>query len=117
MAQYLISILDCKDELSVVKVVRRICTDSIGDIKRKIRAGEPVLFFDTSDYPIEMLVEDGMSLQHAKIRSACASLKEMGTLFQLSYRVARDDPSEIISPEMMENLFQSQLIDLAQKHD
>ena len=115
MAKYTVSVMEASDLANVVKVIRRVSPLGIGEIKERIGTSNPVVEFDTWSFPPEMGYENGVPYQHKKFTEFLSSLAAAGGKATVTHRAGQI--SEIVSPEMLNNLFESELIHLSQEHD
>ena len=115
MAKYTVSVMEASDLASVVKVIRGVSPLGIGEITKRIGTSKPVVEFDTWAFPPGTGYENGVPDQQEKITEFLSSLAAAGGKALLTHRAGQI--SEIVSPEMLNNLFESELIHLSQEHD
>jgi hypothetical protein len=115
MAKYSVSISHAPDKAAIAKVIRSVSDISIADIVTSIGTSNPIAWFGTWDFSLEMGYEEGVIYQQERLSKFVASLAEAGAIVVVSHHAG--EISEIVSREMLENLFESELQRLAQEHD
>lgn len=115
MSEYAIAITHADHTPSIVKLLRGFSEESISVLIRRIGTTEPVVHVDTQDFSLEMSDEDGVLSQQKRLLNLVQVLESSGASVRITHHVG-----EIVEPlslQMLRNLFESELIDLAQEHD
>src|SRR5262249_12738600 len=110
-----IAITSCSNQAATLKVLRIYTTNSLGTLRQAIGTRDPALTFSTTDYPIEMDVEEGTRQQQRLIIEACDRLEQAGAVLELGSAPSRDYPFEVIDRAFLLNQFESEIEYLRQE--
>lgn len=113
--EFSIAITTAADRTSAVRLVREVSALSVAEITRRIGTAESVAEFDTRDFPIEQDNAEGIAAQQRRVVEFLARLQECGATTLIRHHAG--EITETISPEMLSNLFASDLQALEQQHD
>lgn len=115
MSEYAIAVTQADHKPSIVKLLRSFSEESVSVLMRRIGTTEPVVHVDTQDFPLEMSDEDGVLSQQKRLLNLVQVLEKSGACVRITHLVG--DIVEPLSVQMLLNLFDSELIYLAQEHD
>lgn len=115
MTKYSVSVTAAVDEAKLMRLIRTVSTLGISEIAKRIGTSAPVVEFDTWNFPIEMGHEEEVAYQQEIITAFLAALTAAGGTIVVQHHT--ESFVESVSPEMLNNLFESERIYLAQEHD
>jgi hypothetical protein len=115
MAKYSVAVTHAPDRSTTVKAIRAASILGVADITSRLGTLEPIAEFDTWDFPLDMGHAKGVPYQQKRILEFLATLQDSGATAVVSYHAGV--VTEIVSTEMLRNLFERQLQSLAQQHD
>ena len=115
MARYALAIAAPPSVRGAVEVVRRHSELGVSEIARRIDEREAVIEFDTWGFDIAEGYDRGVPAQHAKLRRVIEELEGLGASVKIIRRTHLGD--QAISRSVLENMLQSELIDLKQEYD
>ena len=101
----------------VVRETRKRSTLGVGEIAARLKTGEPVLIVSTTDYPLDLDIEEGRRRQHAALLTAHAAISQLGHAVTVRYRAAEESDPEVVSIEVAQNLMEGEILYLRQEHD
>jgi hypothetical protein len=115
MTRYALAIAAPPSVRAAVEVVRRYSEVGVSEIARRIGEREPVIEFDTWGFDVGEGYDQGVSSEHAKLRRVIEELEGLGASVTIIRRTRLGDHG--ISRSVLENMLQSELIDLKQEYD
>jgi ABC-type ATPase involved in cell division len=115
MSLYSVAVTHAPDITNIIKLVRSVSSESVAGISQKIGTENSVIEFDTTAFSLEISHDEGVKKQHRKILSLIYELKNAGATLLIRHHAG--SIVEVVSEEVMKNLFESELIYLAQEHD
>lgn len=115
MAKYSIALASVPDKVAAVRLVRNVSDIGVADIMGAIGTSTPIAEFETTDVSLEMGLEEGVAHQHKRICDFLASLAELGVVAVITHHAGAIE--EAVSMEELKNLFESEILHLAQEHD
>lgn len=115
MTRYALTIAAPPNLRAAVKVLRRHSELGVAEIARRVGAREPVVEFDTWGFDVGEGYDRGVPSQHAKLRRLIEELQGVGASVTIIRHTLLGD--EVISRSVLENMLQSELIDLEQEYD
>ena|SRR5688572_22771253 len=115
MAKYSIAVADAPDKAAAASLIRTVSNIGIADIVSAIGTSKPIAEFDTWDFSLEMGYDEGVAHQQKRISEFLRSLRGVGATVVVTHNAGAI--SEVVSLEMLNNLFESEIQDLAQNHD
>jgi hypothetical protein len=102
---------------ATIRELRKHSDLGVAEIRRRIELRQPVVSVSTTDYPVELDMEDGRRRQHAVVLDAHEALSQLGNRVTIRYKASLDSPGEVVDPQMAANLMESELEYLNQEHD
>jgi hypothetical protein len=100
-----------------IREVRKHSRLGVTEIIRLIRAREPVVTVSTTDYPLELDMQEGRRRQHAAVLGAHEALSGLGNRVTIRYRPSLGRRGEVVDLQVAKNLMDTELADLRQEHD
>lgn len=117
MSKFAIAVVETANEVETLRVLRSLTATSIASLRNVIGTREPALVISTTEYPLDLDIEEGHIAQHRRIVDACDRLEMTGALLEVRYCASTFEDSEIVDRQMMMNLFNSELQIIRQEHD
>ncbi|MCQ0166858.1 hypothetical protein DN388_07845 [Pseudomonas sp. S12(2018)] len=115
MSRYAIAVTAADHKPGIVKLLRQWSADSIGELMRKVGTQMPVVLFDTTDFALEVPSEQGTVTQQQTLLAIIDALEQAGASLRITHHAG--SMVEPLTREMLENLFESELLYLGQEHD
>lgn len=115
ISRYAIAVTAADHKPGIVKLLRQWSADSIGELMRKVGTQTPVVLFDTTDFALEVPSEQGTVTQQQTLLAIIDALEQAGASLRITHHAGT--LVEPLTREMLENLFESELLYLGQEHD
>jgi hypothetical protein len=103
--------------VSMLAILRQYSSDSLSTLKARMEEGNPVIVISTREFAPGVTNEEGVPLQHSKLRDLWDSIVAIGGSVRLLYAPSEEDHYEVIDRAAVESLFESEIEYLHQHHD
>lgn len=115
MTRYALAISSAPNARVVIEVLRRHSALGVAELARRIGGNEPVVEFDTWGFDLSQGYDDGVPAQQAKFRALIDELEGLGVSVTIIRHTVVGDRT--VSRSVLENMLESELVDLRQEND